>query len=205
MFNFSSLFGGIGSFLGGQAEAKGYKAAEKGYEEAARITKVEGGLKDLAIRRQIFQTEGTANAQVGASGLQLGGSAMDVIRSNTQQGYLTKAVTALNTKLEYNNYMAQAEQAHAAAKASKTSGIMGAIGGVLGFFSDDRLKDNIVFRGRRGDGLGVYEFTFKGGTDRYEGVMADEVEVLYPSAVSIDNGYKRVDYIRINADFRRVA
>ena len=205
MFNFGSLFGGIGALLGGNAEAKGYKAAAKGYKEAARITQLEGGLKDIAIRRQIFQVEGAANAQVGASGLQLGGSALDVIRGNTQQGYLTKAITALNTKLEYNNYMAQAAQAKAAAKAAKTSGIMGAIGGVLGFFSDDRLKENVVFLGRRGDGLGIYEFNFKGSDNRYYGVMADEVELMHPSAVTYDNGYRKVDYASIGADFRRVA
>ena len=205
MFNFGSLFGGIGSFLAGNAEAKGYRASEKGYKEAARITEITGGLKDLAVQRQIYQVGGAAAAQVGASGLNMGGSALDVIHSNTQQGYLTKAVTALNTKLEYNNYMAQAEQAKAAQKASKTSGIMGAIGGVLGFFSDDRLKENVVFLGRRGDGLGIYEFNFKGGTDRYYGVMADEVEILHPSAVSYENGYRKVDYASIGADFRRAA
>lgn len=206
MFDFGSLFSGIGSFLSGQATAKGYKAAAKYYKEAARVTKLQGALKDTAIRRQIYQVEGQAEAAAGANNLKLSGSVLDVIKSNRREGFMTKAVTAMQTNLEYQNYIMQAKQAKAAASAASTSGLFGLIGGIAGMFSDDRLKEDIEFVGRRGDGLGVYRFRFKNDPVLYEGVMAKEVEVLYPKHVGkTSEGYRFVDYDGIGVEFKKVA
>lgn len=205
MFDFGSLFSGIGSFLGGNATAKGYKAAAGYYGEAARVTKLQGAMKDTAIRRQIFQVEGTAEAAAGANNLKLSGSVKDVVKTNRQQGFATKAVTAMQTNLEYQNYVMQAKQAKAAAKAAKIGGIMGLAGGVLGMFSDDRLKEDVKFIGRRGDGLGVYQFKFNDDETVYEGVMASEVVLLYPDAISEVDGYKVVNYDLLDIEFRKVA
>lgn len=205
--DFGSLFGGIGSFLSGQATAKGYKEQAKYFKEAGRITLLQGKMKDLAIRREIFQTQGSAEAAAGANNLKLSGSVKDIIKQNRQQGFLTKAVTAMNTQLEYKNYMAQAAQAKANAKAASSGGIMGLLGGIFGMFSDDRLKENVEFVGRRGDGLGVYRFNYNGSEKRYEGVMASEVMVLFPEAVGNDNesGYAKVDYASLGIEFKEVA
>ncbi len=204
--DFGSLFSGIGSFLSGQATASGYKAAAKYYKEAARVTLLQGQLKDTAIRRQIFQVQGAAEAAAGANNLKLSGSVLDVIRSNRREGYMTKAVTAMQTQLEYKNYIMQAKQASAMASAASSSGMMGLLGGIMGMFSDDRLKEEIKFIGRRGDGLGIYQFKFKDNPVVYEGVMAKEVEVLYPKAVgkTVD-GYRFVDYDSIDVEFKKVA
>lgn len=75
--------------------------------------------------------------------------------------------------------------------------------GYLAFASDRRLKHNIVKIGEREDGLNVYEFDYKPGFDlpqnRHIGVMADEVEKIYPDAVlTRPDGYKMVNYSRIN-------
>lgn len=205
MFDIGSLIGGIGSFLGGNATAKGLKQSARYYDEAGRITKIQGAMKDLAIRRGIMQTEGSAVAAQGANGLMLSGSVKDVIKNNRREGFMTKAVTAMQTNLDYQNYTMQASQARAQAKAAKTSGMFGLIGGIAGMFSDDRLKEDIVFMGRRGDGLGMYHFKFKGDTKTYEGVMANEVEVLYPEAVMVTaSGYKKVDYDSLNINFKEV-
>lgn len=204
-FDWGSLFGGIGSFLGGSAEAKGYKEMAKYYREAARVTLITGGLKSNAIQRQIYQVGGQGAVAAGAGGLKMTGSALDAVKQNVQQGYLTKAVTAMNTQLEYKSYIAQAKQAEAMAKAADMGGIFGLIGGIAGIFSDDDLKENVQFLGRRPDGLGVYRFNYKGSTAVYEGVMASEVAVIYPAAVNDNSGYRAVDYHGINAVFRRVA
>lgn len=206
MFDIGSLIGGIGSFLGGKSAAKGYKEAAKSFEEAGRVTLAQGAMKDLAIRRNIMQVEGEATAVQGASGLTLSGSVKDVIKNNRREGYLTKAVTAMQTSLDYKNYMSQAKQAKMAAKGAKTAGIMGLVGGIAGMFSDDRLKDNVVLVGRRGDGLGIYRFSYKGSDVRYEGVMAREVAVLYPDSVTVtSDGYGKVDYDSLNIKFKKVA
>lgn len=201
-FNLGSLFSGIGSFMSGNAMAKGYEDAAKFYKEAARISKVQGALKGVAIQREIFKVGGTGRANAGAGGIALTGSVKDAIHSNMQQGYLTKAVNVLQTKLEYQSYMAQAAQMDAMAKASKDSGLFGLIGGILGMFSDDKLKENIEFIGRRGDGIGVYQWNYTGGDQRFEGVLASEIEVLRPEAIVLIDGYRAVDYAKLDMSMR---
>lgn len=63
-----------------------------------------------------------------------------------------------------------------------------------GWFSDRRLKTNIVRLGTRDDGLGVYAFNYVWGGPRMVGVMADEVRKVKPHAVATVNGYDVVDY-----------
>lgn len=67
--------------------------------------------------------------------------------------------------------------------------------------SDRNLKENIVRIGEHPLGLGLYLFDYRQehreqcGYGRKFGVMADEVEMVMPSAVSTGrNGYKTVNY-----------
>ena len=70
-------------------------------------------------------------------------------------------------------------------------------------FSDSRLKENIKPVGVMNNGLTLYSFEYKdevkshpmGGQGVHVGVMADEVEQVFPYAVStLDDGYKVVNY-----------
>ena len=206
MFNFGSLFSGIGSFISGNASAAGYNNSANYDEEAARVTKLQGALKNTAITRQTYQVGGAVTAATGANGLSNTGSALDVIHNNRQQGFMTRAVNSMNTNLQYQNYESQASTARSMASASSTGGLLGLAGGVLGMFSDDRLKEDVKFIGRRGDGIGVYTFKYVGNEKVYEGVMAREVEVLFPSRVGVDvDGYKYVDYDGLGIEFKEAA
>lgn len=67
--------------------------------------------------------------------------------------------------------------------------------------SDRRLKDTVARLGDHPLGFGLYTFAYKDeykarcGEGRQFGVMADEVEVVMPDAVSLDaDGFKQVDY-----------
>ena len=67
--------------------------------------------------------------------------------------------------------------------------------------SDRATKENIVRVADHPLGFGLYLFDYKHefreqwGQGRQFGVMADEVEVVMPDAVSVhSNGYKMVDY-----------
>lgn len=204
MFDFNSLFGGIGSFVGGQAQAAGYGLSKDALFEAADTAKLSGDIKTNLISRNMKRLRGEATANVGANGLRLSGSALDVIRSNTQQGFLTRAINVLNTNAEYTSLFAQAKQAGKSEDAANVGSIGGLIGGVLGFFSDDDLKENVVFIGRRGDGIGSYEFNYRGSKARYSGVLASEIEVLRPDAIIMDNGYRRVNYDALGISFEKV-
>lgn len=204
-----SIFSGIGQMQAGKAAAKGYQASAASLREAARLTKISTGLQLLQADREIYKVQGGARADAAANGLTLSGSALDVIRSNAQQGGLQKAVLGLQGQIEYTSLIGQAQMAEAQAKASKKGG-KGGIGGIIGgavsiagAFSDDRLKDNITFVDRRQDGIGYYTFRYLLDGNMYLGVLATEVERIKPDAVwTDDRGYKHVDYEMIQADCR---
>jgi hypothetical protein len=64
-------------------------------------------------------------------------------------------------------------------------------------FSDIRLKENIKKIGTRPDGLGVYEFDYIWGGGRTIGLMAQEVNEVYPHAVGVEDGYLTVNYSQV--------
>lgn len=91
-----------------------------------------------------------------------------------------------------------------------TSGSSGGVNDAMGMasgqdmgmgMSDRAVKQNIVRIGTHPAGFGLYLFDYKpafrekAGFGRQFGVMADEVELVMPQAVSMhSDGYKRVDY-----------
>jgi len=72
-------------------------------------------------------------------------------------------------------------------------------GGVsINLHSDIRLKRDIAPVGRLANGLKLYRYRYAWGASEYVGVMAQEVALLRPDAVSRDaDGLLRVDYARL--------
>lgn len=71
--------------------------------------------------------------------------------------------------------------------------------------SDIRLKEDIVKVGTNHLGLGVYQYRYKGMEGVWEGVMAQEVEVMHPGAIRpLPYGFKAVDYAKLGLEMRRV-
>lgn len=73
--------------------------------------------------------------------------------------------------------------------------------GIKKLFSDERMKEKIIFKKKMPNGLNLYEFEYKkefktiAGHGRFEGYLAQEVEKKYPKAVQIEsNGYKSINY-----------
>ena len=100
-----------------------------------------------------------------------------------------------------------------------TSGsFLGDVGGALGgaaaaytAFSDRRIKENIVeVAVDQRTALPIYEFNyrkeFSDPNIRYRGVMADDVELVYPDAVTeTDFGFKTVNYGMLGIEFKEVS
>lgn len=86
------------------------------------------------------------------------------------------------------------------------AGIAGKLlGAGLSLFSDRRLKQDIVEVGTYPNGLPMYEFSYKGQSDRWRGTMADDVEKVYPEAVfTTPDGFKAVAYSMIGIRMERV-
>ena len=68
------------------------------------------------------------------------------------------------------------------------------IAGTLAGISDARVKENIVPEGTKWKGLNVYTYNYIGDYTPRRGVMAQEVEGIYPDAVGEVHGIKYVDY-----------
>lgn len=69
--------------------------------------------------------------------------------------------------------------------------------------SDIRVKENISKVGLE-NGFNIYDFNYIGDPRRFRGVMADEVEMARPDAVTTINGIKHVYYDKIGIKFQEV-
>ena len=69
--------------------------------------------------------------------------------------------------------------------------------------SDIRLKENIIKVGNSPSGINIYEWNYKGNTQRYRGVMAQEILERHPEAVALQpDGYMSVYYGNIDVRWR---
>ena len=119
---------------------------------------------------------------------------------------------------------AQANQAGAAAVSGAIQGVGSAIGGAVSAYgqvqssqnnldaailnaqpnSDRRLKKNIKKIKKSPSGLNIYSFEYideSYGKGVYEGVMSDEIPT---QAVTNVDGYDRVDYSKIDVEFKKI-
>lgn len=106
------------------------------------------------------------------------------------------------TQMGYNAQMG-ASNAQNAANNAMTQGLFSLGAAAIPLMSDIRTKENIKQVGWLPNGLPVYTYEYKdefkdhplAGHGTHTGLMAQEVEVMYPNAVTtLDNGYKAVDY-----------
>jgi hypothetical protein len=68
--------------------------------------------------------------------------------------------------------------------------------------SDSRLKEAVVPLKQLANGVELYRFRYKGDTELYVGVIAQQVARLVPDAVVRgDDGFLRVDYDRLGLKF----
>jgi hypothetical protein len=78
-----------------------------------------------------------------------------------------------------------------------------AVTSTIGSWSDVRMKENIVLADRE-KGFNIYEFNYLGDTQRYQGVLAQEVIETHPDAVGEREGFLTVDYTKLGIEMRAV-
>lgn len=95
----------------------------------------------------------------------------------------------------------QAQQANAARSAQQQSGLMGGLfqlGSAAMLASDARVKTDVERVGELKPGIGLYSFRYAWGGGRRVGVMAQEVAMVRPEAVTVGaGGMLGVDYGRL--------
>lgn len=191
-------------------------AANKTRQAADQIgmsTKMQmyGGMRGLAglgaTNAQLgLGAMGTANQSAGAMGAAAGGY---LGANNAALGAMNSGMSAGIQGLgAYNALQQNAVKINNDANPFAT--ILGA-GTQLGVAaiarSDRRLKADIAHVGvDEATGLNLYEFKYKNGSGkRFIGVMADEVEKLYPEAVfETPDGYKAVNYAALGIELKGV-
>jgi len=102
---------------------------------------------------------------------------------------------------QYQGQLGQVRDANANAaqrNSQTTTAAASLASALLAMFSDRRLKTDIEKVGELPSGLNLYRYRYLWEQKHRIGVMADEVETLFPEAVGEMYGYKTVDYGRIH-------
>lgn len=95
-------------------------------------------------------------------------------------------------------------QAKAASRA-QTYGTIGQLGASALMFlalSDRSVKHSINKIGKSRNGINIYEFSYIGSSQRYQGVMADEVPW---AVVKHSSGKDMVDYSKVDVEFKKAS
>jgi len=140
-------------------------------------------------------------------------------RESREAGRLNrKAGQVDNANAAYQQSQAAYQQAKGARFGSIVSGATSIIGGAAsmatsgggqagywGNGSDRRLKKNIKLIGRSSSGLNIYAFEYINkafGEGTWQGVMSDEI----PREAVVDHmdGYDRVDYSKLDVEFKKI-
>jgi len=171
--------------IGQQEAANQAKAAA----EAGRLQSQEAK-GDFDVAQQIAQGAADVDTKVAQGA------------AAAQQRELNKQTTLFQ---DASQTAQNAQQAAADAQAQKDQAWSGAISSgisLLGGLSDRRLKKNIKLIGKSSSGINIYMFEYIDkffGEHIYQGVMSDEI----PSSAVINNGgYDRVDYSKIDVEFK---
>ncbi len=131
-------------------------------------------------------------------GQQFINTGLGAIGAGTPQ--LFDTTVGLNLGAAQRSNQLAAATANAQAKAAQQAGIMSSLGqaagaaGTLAMLSDRRLKTDIKKVGITDSGLTVYTYKYKGDDITHMGVMAQDVEEVFPEAVVEINGFKAVHY-----------
>lgn len=224
-----------GTLLSAKATMDAGKAQQHMYNVQAKQAEIKGRQDALAYKEQANQVlrernrlMASAMAKGGSSGFNFteAGSPTDI--ANIQSRYnAVKDFTIARDNATMATSMAQynAASLRTAGKNAKSAAKTAAFGQVLtgigqagmsygaggggntGFTSDRRLKQDIVRIGTdEKTSLPIYEFSYIWNpVDRFIGVMADEVERLFPQAIiNTDLTFQAVNYELLGIEFRKV-
>ena len=212
---------GAGAFGGGR---EGVQRGVLGGEYLRQVGDVSGRLRQTGFESGAARFAADRATQIGAAQSQLGalsGAAQGIGQFGAaergieqaglaeayrdfveQQGYGTEQVRQVIGALSGAPIRSYGEE-----RSGFTSQVFGGpsvFGQLVGAgqaISDIRLKDNINLIGKSPSGINIYTFTYKGDDKVYQGVMAHQV----PHAAILDNsGYLKVDYSKIDVEFKGV-
>jgi len=212
---------GAGAFGGGR---EGVQRGILGGEYLRQVGDVSGRLRQTGFESGAARFAADRATQLGAAQSQLGalsGAAQGI----GQFGAAARGIEQAGLAEAYRDFVEQQQygteqvrqvigalsgapiRSYGEERSGFTSQVLGGpspFGQIIGAaqaFSDIRLKNNINLIGKSPSGINIYTFTYKGDDKVYQGVMAHQV----PHAAILDNsGYLKVDYSKIDVEFKGV-
>lgn len=165
-----------------------------------------GAGRDLA--KDIYGTGAATSAALAGLGTGAQGAAIEGAQAQLSAGQVEQATKQAEDTARYNQFLQEQSLPYQQLKlASDIAQGTGALSGSTtttaqpgGFFSDERLKENIRPVGKTFDGQTIHSFNYKGDPRTQIGLIAQEVQKHHPDAVGLAGGYKTVDYDKATED-----
>lgn len=169
------------------------QASGQAYQQNMNSANFQNTLRQQQIA-EAMQQRGFSLNEINAimSGQQVGMPSMPSFNAaNRSEGEQSLQAANMGWGAQMDAYNAQQQQ---------QQGTMSGLAGMAMMFSDRRLKKDIVELGMDKNGLRKYSFRYRWqhAEPPTLGFMADEVEKIYPDAVTVGPlGYKMVNYARL--------
>lgn len=129
-----SGIGSIGTGIGQLFEGQGYDAAAGYAKENAGLAKLSLGIQLQQEQRKAYQVIGGQKADVASSGLASSGTALNLLRSTTQQTGLQRGLVSAQGQININQWLEKYSSDKASAAAAYASGAGNILGGLAGLF-----------------------------------------------------------------------
>jgi hypothetical protein len=189
-------------------------AGDRGGDRAAARDRAGGNRADRGGANRsggAKQARSADRGRSGGAGAARGGSRDSAMRMQSGRAASSQAARGRQSFASMGGGGARASMGGGGARAMGGGGGFRGGGGGGGFRggggggrrSDIALKHDVSLLGHLDNGLGYYRFSYIGSDKAYVGVIAQEVQVLRPDAVTRgQDGYLRVYYDRLGLKFR---
>jgi hypothetical protein len=127
----STVLSAAGMVQSASAQASAKKAQAAQAERAALISRQQAAAEEEKQRRLSRRAQGSAVANVGASGITLEGSPLDVLEDSAMEEELDALTIRYNGEIGAMTYESEAAMARSGAAAARTAGYYGAASSLL--------------------------------------------------------------------------
>ena len=184
--------------IGGQEQQNKAMAAQgaEGVQRMEASAKKEQAMASFETEKLINQGQFDVDKLIGSAQL-------DIDKTRMEGDWKTQMAKAKGAS-DLQNLEMQRDQAQLAAKAGLIEGKSAEMAAKK-WWSDRKLKHNIVLVGKSPSGLSIYNFEYKNskfGKGIWQGVMSDEIPS--DAVMQHKDGYDMVDYSKIDVNFVKI-
>ena len=208
--NYAQQLGNLGQqgYQQGMGAAQQYGAlGQQGYQQGIGAAQQLAALAQQGYGMGAGTSAALAGLGTNAQQAGLAGAQAQLAAGQTQQQTQQAGLQALYNQFQQKQgfpyqqaqFLANIAEGTGALSGNATSGTSTTTGGG-GFFSDERLKENIQKVGETNDGQPIYRYNYKGDKNTQIGLLAQDVEKKHPDAVGLAGGYKTVNYKKATED-----